>query len=86
MLASHSCDLPGFHSSMTILLDGSWTVILLDKHDSKSLPDLAAEILSAALQNLAAASQPSTAADFGRMPNLASAAAVFSMGRPTTFE
>ena len=49
MLASHSGDLPGFHSSMTILLDGSWTVILLDNHDSKSLPDLAAEILSAAL-------------------------------------
>ncbi len=49
MLASHSGDLPGFHSSMTILLDGSWTVILLDNHDSKWLPDLAAEILSAAL-------------------------------------
>jgi hypothetical protein len=49
MLASHFGDLPGFHSSMTILLDGSWTVILLDNHDSKSFPDLAAEILSAAL-------------------------------------
>ncbi len=34
---------------MTILLDGSWTVILLDNQDSKSLPDLAAEILTAAL-------------------------------------
>jgi len=49
MLASHSGDLPGFHSCMTILLDGSWTVILLDNQDSKSLPDLAAEILTAAL-------------------------------------
>lgn len=48
-LASHSGDLPGFHSSMTILLDESWTVILLDNHDSKWLPDLAAEILSSAL-------------------------------------
>lgn len=46
-LASHSGDLPGFHSSMTIVLDGSWTVILLDNHDSKRLPDLAAEILAA---------------------------------------
>jgi CubicO group peptidase (beta-lactamase class C family) len=46
-LASHSGDLPGFHSSMTILLDGSWTVVLLDNHDSKWLPDLAAEIILA---------------------------------------
>lgn len=48
-LASHSGDLPGFHSSMTILLDGSWTVILLDNHDSKWLPELGAEILSTVL-------------------------------------
>jgi CubicO group peptidase (beta-lactamase class C family) len=49
VLASHSGDLPGFHSSMTILLDGSWTVILLDNSDSKWLPELGAEILRAVL-------------------------------------
>jgi CubicO group peptidase (beta-lactamase class C family) len=49
LLASHSGDLPGFHSSMTIFLDGSWTVILLDNHDSKWLPDLAAEIIRSLL-------------------------------------
>jgi CubicO group peptidase (beta-lactamase class C family) len=48
-LASHSGDLPGSHSCMTLFLDGTWTVILLDNHDSKSLPDLAAEILNALL-------------------------------------
>jgi len=47
-LASHSGDLPGFHSSMTVFLDGSWTVILLDNHDSKWLPALAAELILAA--------------------------------------
>ena len=46
-LASHSGDLPGFHSCMTVALDGSWTVILLDNHDSQWLPRLAAEILDA---------------------------------------
>ena len=45
LLASHSGDLPGFHSCMTVFLDDTWTVILLDNHDSKSLPNLAAEIL-----------------------------------------
>jgi CubicO group peptidase (beta-lactamase class C family) len=49
LLASHSGDLPGFHSCMTLLLDGTWTVILLDNHDSKSLPNLAADIIHAVL-------------------------------------
>jgi CubicO group peptidase (beta-lactamase class C family) len=49
LLASHSGDLPGFHSCMTLFLDGTWTVILLDNHDSKSLPDIAAEIINAVL-------------------------------------
>jgi CubicO group peptidase (beta-lactamase class C family) len=49
LLASHSGDLPGFHSCMTLFLDGTWTVILLDNHDSKSLPNLAAEIINAVL-------------------------------------
>jgi hypothetical protein len=44
-LESHSGDLPGFHSCMTLFLDASWTVILLDNHDSKSLPNLSADIL-----------------------------------------
>ena len=44
-MAAHSGDLPGFHSCMAVLLDGSWTVILLDNHDSRALPALAAEIL-----------------------------------------
>ena len=48
-LASHSGDLPGFHSCMTVFLDGSATVILLDNHDSKTLPTLAAEIVRALL-------------------------------------
>jgi CubicO group peptidase (beta-lactamase class C family) len=47
LLASHSGDLPGFHSCMTLFLDGTWTLILLDNHDSKSLPNLAAEIINA---------------------------------------
>jgi hypothetical protein len=34
---------------MTLFLDGTWTVILLDNHDSKSLPSLAAEIINALL-------------------------------------
>jgi CubicO group peptidase (beta-lactamase class C family) len=46
LLASHSGDLPGFHSCMTLFLDRTWTVILLDNHDSKSLPNLAAEIIN----------------------------------------
>jgi CubicO group peptidase (beta-lactamase class C family) len=45
LLASHSGDLPGFHSCMTVFLDNSWTIILLDNHDSKSLPNLAADII-----------------------------------------
>jgi CubicO group peptidase (beta-lactamase class C family) len=49
LLASHSGDLPGFHSCMTLFLDRTWTVILLDNHDSKSLPNLAAEIINALL-------------------------------------
>jgi CubicO group peptidase (beta-lactamase class C family) len=49
LLASHSGDLAGFHSCMTLFLDGTWTVILLDNHDSKSLPSLAAEIINALL-------------------------------------
>jgi CubicO group peptidase (beta-lactamase class C family) len=49
LLASHSGDLPGFHSCMTLFLDGTWTVILLDNHDSKSLPSLGAEIINALL-------------------------------------
>jgi CubicO group peptidase (beta-lactamase class C family) len=49
LLASHSGDLPGFHSCMTLFLDRTWTVILLDNHDSKSLPNLAAEIINAVL-------------------------------------
>jgi CubicO group peptidase (beta-lactamase class C family) len=49
LLASHSGDLPGFHSCMTLFLDHTWTVILLDNHDSKSLPSLAAEIINALL-------------------------------------
>ena len=49
LLASHSGDLPGFHSCMTVFLDRTWTVILLDNHDSKSLPSLAAEIINALL-------------------------------------
>jgi CubicO group peptidase (beta-lactamase class C family) len=49
LLASHSGDLPGFHSCMTLFLDRTWTVILLDNHDSKSLPSLAAEIMNALL-------------------------------------
>jgi len=49
LLASHSGDLPGFHSCMTLFLDGTWTVILLDNHDSKSLPSIAAEIINALL-------------------------------------
>ncbi|PYJ47245.1 MAG: hypothetical protein DME85_06490 [Verrucomicrobia bacterium] len=49
LLASHSGDLAGSHSCMTLFLDGTWTVILLDNHDSKSLPNLAAEILNALL-------------------------------------
>ena len=49
LLASHSGDLPGFHSCMTMFLDNTWTVILLDNHDSKSLPNLAAEIINAVL-------------------------------------
>jgi CubicO group peptidase (beta-lactamase class C family) len=47
LLASHSGDLPGFHSCMTLFLDRTWTVILLDNHDSKSLPNIAAEIIDA---------------------------------------
>ncbi|HEY6929729.1 MAG TPA: serine hydrolase domain-containing protein [Thermoanaerobaculia bacterium] len=46
-VASHSGDLLGFHSCMTLFLDGSWTIILLDNHDSKVLPILAAEVLRA---------------------------------------
>jgi CubicO group peptidase (beta-lactamase class C family) len=46
LLASHSGDLPGFHSCMTVFLDNRWTVVLLDNHDSKSLPNLAAEMIS----------------------------------------
>jgi hypothetical protein len=34
---------------MTVFLDRTWTVILLDNHDSKSLPSLAAEIIKALL-------------------------------------
>jgi hypothetical protein len=34
---------------MTMFLDGTWTVILLDNHDSKSLPDIAEEIINAVL-------------------------------------
>jgi len=34
---------------MTLFLDGTWTVILLDNHDSKSLPSIAAEIINALL-------------------------------------
>ncbi|MGH7983748.1 MAG: serine hydrolase domain-containing protein [Candidatus Udaeobacter sp.] len=49
LLASHSGDLPGFHSCMTLFLDRTWTVILLDNHDNKSLPNLAAEIINALL-------------------------------------
>jgi CubicO group peptidase (beta-lactamase class C family) len=49
LLASHSGDLTGFHSCMTLFLDRTWTVILLDNHDSKSLPNLAAEIINALL-------------------------------------
>jgi CubicO group peptidase (beta-lactamase class C family) len=49
LLASHSGDLPGFHSCMTVFPDRTWTVILLDNHDSKSLPNLAAEIINALL-------------------------------------
>ena len=49
LLASHSGDLPSFHSCMTLFLDHTWTVILLDNHDSKSLPSLAAEIINAFL-------------------------------------
>jgi CubicO group peptidase (beta-lactamase class C family) len=49
LVASHSGDLPGFHSCMTLFLDRTWTVILLDNHDSKSLPNLAAEIINALL-------------------------------------
>jgi CubicO group peptidase (beta-lactamase class C family) len=49
LLASHSGDLPGFHSCMTVFLDRTWTVILLDNHDSKSLPSLATEIINALL-------------------------------------
>ena len=49
LLASHSGELPGFHSCMTLFLDHTWTVILLDNHDSKSLPSLAAEIINALL-------------------------------------
>jgi CubicO group peptidase (beta-lactamase class C family) len=49
LLASHSGDLPGFHSCMTLFLDRTWTLILLDNHDSKSLPNLAAEIINALL-------------------------------------
>jgi CubicO group peptidase (beta-lactamase class C family) len=55
LLASHSGDLPGFHSCMTLFLDGTWTVILLDNHDSKSLPNLAAEIINAVLTRMPAA-------------------------------
>jgi CubicO group peptidase (beta-lactamase class C family) len=49
LLASHSGDLAGSHSCMTLFLDGTWTVILLDNHDSKSLPNLAAEVINALL-------------------------------------
>ncbi|HEY4256856.1 MAG TPA: serine hydrolase domain-containing protein [Candidatus Udaeobacter sp.] len=49
LLASHSGDLPGFHSCMSLFLNRTWTVILLDNHDSKSLPNLAAEIINALL-------------------------------------
>jgi CubicO group peptidase (beta-lactamase class C family) len=52
LLASHSGDLPGFHSCMTLFLDRTWTVILLDNHDSKSLPNLAAEIINAVLTRI----------------------------------
>jgi hypothetical protein len=47
LLAAHSGDLPGFHSSMTIFFDHSWTVILLDNHDSKHLPEIATAIITA---------------------------------------
>jgi CubicO group peptidase (beta-lactamase class C family) len=50
LLASHSGDLPGFHSCMAIFLDNTWTVILLDNHDSKSLPNLAADIVGKLLR------------------------------------
>jgi CubicO group peptidase (beta-lactamase class C family) len=49
-LLSHSGDLPGFHSSMTIFLDGSLTLILLDNHDSSALPAIAAELIDALSQ------------------------------------
>jgi CubicO group peptidase (beta-lactamase class C family) len=49
LLASHSGDLAGSHSCMTLFLDSTWTVILLDNHDSKSLPNLAAEVINALL-------------------------------------
>ena len=35
---------------MTIFLDNTWTVILLDNHDSKSLPNLAADIVGGLLR------------------------------------
>jgi hypothetical protein len=37
---------------MTLFLDGTWTVILLDNHDSKSLPNLAAETINAVLTRM----------------------------------
>jgi len=49
LFASHSGDPPGFHSRITMFPDGIWTVILLDNHDSKSLPNLVAELINAIL-------------------------------------